>query len=222
MAYSRSRVRLLLRLYRWPLTALAIVVVAAGSLLVWVMMHRTPRKLAFTDWASTDTSGSQAQKRSPLGLSESERKQAEATPVRPPLAIPPPSDLAGERAMPVLPGSADAEQPGAAETAASHSALLSTPWPVEGQRFRAQHKKGFGGCWGELLLGADRLVFTCADDPGKNVTLPVSQITGVDGDGVAAGSDKYHFGIQSLSGKRVVHELFGEWIARVRATHPSP
>ncbi|MCU1328113.1 MAG: hypothetical protein JWN34_3483 [Bryobacterales bacterium] len=123
--------------------------------------------------------------------------------------------------MPVLPGSADAEQPGTAEAAASRSALLSTPWPVEGQRFRAQHKKGFGGCWGELLLGTDRLVFTCNDDPGKNVTLPVNQITGVDDDGVAAGSDKYHFGIQSLSGKRVVHELFGEWIARVRATHPT-
>jgi hypothetical protein len=122
--------------------------------------------------------------------------------------------------MPVLPGSADAEQPGISDPA-GRSALLSTPWPVEGQRFRAQHKKGFGGCWGELLLGADRLVFTCADDPGKNVTLPVNQITSVDDDGVAAGSDKYHFGIQTLSGKRVVHELFGEWIARVRATHPT-
>jgi len=69
-------------------------------------------------------------------------------------------------------------------------------------------------------LGADRLVFTCPDNPKKSLTLPLAQITRADDDGIAASDEKYHFDIPSVAGKKQIHELFGEWIARTRLAQP--
>ena len=118
---------------------------------------------------------------------------------------------------PLLPGNAQLDS-GAAPGTPARIPSPNAPWPPLGERYRAKHKKGFGGCWGELWLASDRLVFTCPDNPGKSLSIPTGQIAEVDDDGVLASGEKFHFDIQSLAGKRQVHDLFAEWLARTRLT----
>ncbi len=91
-------------------------------------------------------------------------------------------------------------------------------WPPNGLQFLAEHKGVRHGCKdGVLTLAPSRLVFLCHTDQKKSLSLELSQVKGVDDDGIEASpSEKFHFKISGKS-KEEVHRLFSDWIAGATA-----
>src|SRR4051794_4885467 len=142
--------------FRWALISFLLALLAGLLVIGWLVArsHRTPVDL--TAAPTSNMPGGQAvRKPSPLGSWESNK--ADSGPVKPPLAIPPKSDLGNGQPGPLLPGNAQLDS-GAAPGAPARIPSPNAPWPPLGERYRAKHKKGFGGCWGELWLASDRLV----------------------------------------------------------------
>jgi len=94
-----------------------------------------------------------------------------------------------------------------------------------GLQFVANRKGARHGCKeGLLTLAPSRLVFSCQTDQSKSLTLDLSQVKGIDDDGIEAlSSEKYHFKISGKS-KEQVHQLFADWKAKTTmasATDPN-
>jgi hypothetical protein len=89
-------------------------------------------------------------------------------------------------------------------------------WPPNGLQFLADHKGVRHGCKdGVLTLAPSRLEFLCHADQKKSLSLELSQVKGIDDDGVEAlSNEKLHFKIRGKS-KEEVHRLFSDWIARL-------
>ncbi len=85
------------------------------------------------------------------------------------------------------------------------------------QSYAARHDKHFGDvCSGQLTLNNTGLVFTCPDDPGENIQVPVHQIASVDDNGIRLSSGKkYHFTIPGMS-KDAERAMFADWLGRAR------
>ena len=126
--------------------------------------------------------------------------QAPAAAARP--AKPSPAVLAG------------AAPPGAVAAAMRPaSATLNAAAPYTPEKFRATHKKTFGGCTGELELTRTALRFRC---PKSELDFPIDEIANAHKDGVVLKSgEKYHFAIANHS-KDQAEAIFNTWLSRVQ------
>lgn len=89
-------------------------------------------------------------------------------------------------------------------------------WPPDGMQLAAHHK-GFHGCNGVLILKAYGLEFRCPDDSGKSFAVALSDIRGMDKDGiVTTDGSKYHFDKLAGGGKEYTVQLFADWLDHVR------
>lgn len=128
------------------------------------------------------------------------------------------------KVMPIVPKLIEPKTNGPATTLApAHGRAATTP--PSGLQFVANRKGARHGCKeGLLTLAPSRLVFSCQTDQSKSLTLDLSQVKGIDDDGIEAlSSEKYHFKISGKS-KEQVHQLFAEWKSKTTmasATDPS-
>ena len=111
-------------------------------------------------------------------------------------------------------------------SAASSQASSGQPWtfapgsqasgvPFPPMLFVATHKKGLGGCQGQLLLSMSGLRFICSDE--KELNFPINSIGGADKDGVVLTSgEKYHFSIAGETKDQVVTQ-FAAWLQNARS-----
>ena len=130
--------------------------------------------------------------------------------VRPPAKpspIPPVETARSESSMPERPSSAVSSLPG-------FPAVDDHPI-----KYKATHKKAFGGCTGQLELTSARLHFRCSHE--ADLDIPVRSIARTHKDGVVlASGEKYHFVIANRT-KGQVEMIFNLWLNRVRQFEPA-
>jgi hypothetical protein len=96
------------------------------------------------------------------------------------------------------------------------------PAPVSAARpayaplsYNARHDKAFGGCSGQLILSGAGLQFTCPGNSQDSMQIAVSEISGIDENGVRlASGKKLHFSITGMT-KPNEQALFTDWFNRL-------
>jgi hypothetical protein len=97
------------------------------------------------------------------------------------------------------------------------------PAPVSAARpayaplsYNARHDKAFGGCAGQLILSSTGLQFNCPGNSQDSMQIAISQISGIDENGVRlASGKKLHFSINGMT-KPGEQALFTDWFNRLR------
>ena len=97
------------------------------------------------------------------------------------------------------------------------------PAPVSAARaayaplsYNARHDKAFGGCSGQLILSSAGLQFNCPGNSQDSMQIAISEITGIDENGVRlASGKKLHFSITGMT-KPGEQALFTDWFNRLR------
>lgn len=82
--------------------------------------------------------------------------------------------------------------------------------------YNARHDKAFGGgCSGNLVLSSSGIQFTCPADSSSSMQISISEIKGVDENGVRlASGKKLHFSITGMT-KPNEQAIFTDWFSRI-------
>ncbi len=96
------------------------------------------------------------------------------------------------------------------------------PAPVSAARpayaplfYNARHDKAFGGCAGQLILSSAGLQFNCPGNSQDSMQIAISEISGIDENGVRlASGKKLHFSITGMT-KPNEQALFTDWFSRL-------
>ena len=103
-------------------------------------------------------------------------------------------------------------------TAPSSGAPLPTTAgrpPYAPLSYNARHEKAFGGCSGQLILSSTGLQFNCPGDSHSSMQIALSEISGVDENGVRlANGKKLHFAIAGMN-KPSAQAIFADWFSRL-------
>ena len=81
--------------------------------------------------------------------------------------------------------------------------------------YNARHDKAFGGCSGQLILSSTGLQFNCPGNSEASLQIAISEISGIDENGVRlASGKKLHFSISGMT-KPNEQALFTDWFSRL-------
>lgn len=146
-------------------------------------------------------------------------------PATPPPPLPPLPDWSKIQAANAAPTSPAQGVPGPAIAPVAPVPIPGAPSPTVAPAVRpayaplsynARHEKAFGGgCSGQLVLSSTGLQFNCLSDTHASMQIAISEISGVDENGVRLTSGKkLHFTITGMN-KPSEQALFTDWFSRL-------